>query len=145
LTGLVIGSAGAAALGAALVVLDTAHDDRPWRNGVIFAAVVGLVMVLRARTHVDPRRRTALVVGGMAAIASAVALIVVSAPAHANWVALLVTVTGLSMLGGLAGAAINPLARRATDIAEYLALAAVVPLACWVAGLYESIRGLSLP
>jgi hypothetical protein len=49
------------------------------------------------------------------------------------------------MLGGLAGAAANPLARRAIDIAEYLALAAVVPLACWVAGLYGLIRGLSLP
>jgi type VII secretion integral membrane protein EccD len=145
LTGLVVGSAGAAALGATLVVLGSAHDGRPWRNAAIFAAVVGLVMVLRARTHVDPRRRTALVVGGMTAIASAVARIVVSAPTHANWVALLVTATGLSMLGGFAGAAVNPLARRAIDIVEYLALAAVVPLACWVAGFYGLIRGLSLP
>jgi hypothetical protein len=102
-------------------------------------------MVLRARTHVDMSRRAALVVGGMAAIAAGVALVVVSAPAQANWVCLLATAVGLSMQSGVFGATANPLARRAVEVLEYLALAAVVPLACWVGGLYGLIRGLSLP
>jgi type VII secretion integral membrane protein EccD len=145
LTGLVSGSAAAAALGTVLVVCGSAHAGHPWRIGAIFAAVVGVVMVLRARTHVDPRRRTALVVGGMAAITAGAALVVVAVPGHANWVSLLATATGLSLLGGQTGATANPLARRAFDIVEYVALAAVVPLACWVAGIYGSIRGLSVP
>ena len=31
------------------------------------------------------------------------------------------------------------------EVLEYLALTAVVPLACWAGGLYDLIRGLSLP
>jgi type VII secretion integral membrane protein EccD len=145
LSALVIGSAGAAAVGAALVASACVHDGRIWPKGAVFAAVVGLVMVLRARTHIDMSRRAALVVGGMAAIAAGVALVVVSAPGQANWVCLLVTAVGLSMLGGVLGATVNPLARRTVEMLEYLALAAVVPLACWVGGLYGLIRGVSLP
>jgi type VII secretion integral membrane protein EccD len=145
LTGLVIGSAGAAALGAALVASHCVHDGRNWLRGAVFAAVVGLVMVLRARTHIDMWRRTALIVGGTAAIATSVGVAVVSAPAQANWACLLATAVGISMFGGVFGATINPVARRTIEMFEYVALAAVVPLACWVGGLYGLIRGVSLP
>jgi type VII secretion integral membrane protein EccD len=145
LTGLVIGSASAAALGAGLVASADLHDAGTWPKGAAFAAVVGLVMVLRARTHIGACRRMALVIGGAAAIAAGVALIVVLAPRQANWVCLVATAVGLSMLGRVFGATINPLARRAVDVLEYVAIAAVVPLACWVGGLYGLIRGVSLP
>ena len=144
LSGLVIGSAGAAALGAALVASDYVHDGR-WAKGAVFAALVGLVLVLRARTHIDMWRRTALTVGGTAAIVASVALVVVSAPGQANWVCVLATAVGLSMLGGVIGATVSPLARRAVEVVEYLALAAVVPFACWVSGLYGVIRGVTVP
>jgi ESX secretion system protein EccD len=143
LTGLVIGSTAAAAVGAVLVV--SIRGDRSWPTCAIFAAVVGVVTVLRARTHRDVCRRTALVVGGMSAITAAVALVVVSAPAQANWVCLVATAIGLSVMVGVFGTAVNPLARRTLDLLEYFALAAVVPLACWVGGLYGLIRGMSLP
>jgi type VII secretion integral membrane protein EccD len=145
LTGLVIGSAGAAALGAVLVASGGIHGGRSWTHAAVFAAVVGLVMVLRTRTHVDMRRRIALIIGGLVATAAGVAPIVVSIPGQAYWVCVLATAIGLSMLGGAFGARVNPLTRRAVDVLEYLALAAVVPLACWVAGLYGLVRGLSLP
>jgi type VII secretion integral membrane protein EccD len=145
LTGLVIGSAGAAALGTALAAWSGFRDGRSWPN-VAFAVAVGVVMLLRARTHIDMRRRTALVLGGMAATAAGVALVVVTAPGQANWVCLLLmTSVGVNMLAGQSGEAVNPLVRRAVDVSEYLALAAVVPLACWVGGVYELVRGLSLP
>ena len=144
LTGLVIGSAGAAALGAALVASDGV-DGGVWPRGAVFAVVVGLVMVLRARTHIDMWRRTALIVGGTTASAAGASLIVVSTPGQANWICLIVTAIGLSMLGGEFGATVNPLVRRTVEVSEYLALAAVVPLACWVGGLYGLIRGVSLP
>jgi type VII secretion integral membrane protein EccD len=145
LTGLVIGSAGAAALGAALVASDCVDDGGVWPKGAVFAGVVGLVMVLRARTHIDMCRRTALIVGGTTASAAGVALVVVSTPGQANWICLIATAVGLSMLGGEFGATVNPLVRRTVEVSEYLALAAVVPLACWVGGLYGLIRGVSLP
>jgi type VII secretion integral membrane protein EccD len=132
LTGLVIGSAGAAALGAALVAWDCVDDGRMWPKGAVFAVVVGLAMVLRARTHIDMCRRTALFVGGTTATAAGVALVVVSVPGQANWVCLIATAVGLSMLGAGFGATVNPLVRRTVEVSEYLALAAVVPLACWV-------------
>jgi type VII secretion integral membrane protein EccD len=143
LTSLVIGSAVAAVLGVVLVVSNP--GDRSWQASAVFAAVVGVVMALRARTHRDMGRRTALVVGGLAAIAAGVALVVISAPAQANWICLLIAAIGLSLMSGVFGVTVNPLARRAVDLLEYLALAAVIPLACWVAGLYGLIRGLSLP
>ncbi len=145
LTSLVIGSSGAAALGAALVVSDCVDDGRMWPIGSAFAVVVGLAMVLRARAHIDICRRTALIVGGMGAIASGGGLVVVSLPGQANWVCLIAVAVGLSVLGGRLGATVNPLVHRTVEVSEYVALAAVVPLACWIGGLYGLIRGVSLP
>jgi type VII secretion integral membrane protein EccD len=144
LTGLVIGSAGAAVLGAVLVASSCLHDGR-WPLASVFAAVVGVVMMLRARTHIDMRRRFALVIAGLVAIAASIALVAVSTPGQANWVCVLAIAIGLSALGSTVGTTVSPLARRAVDVLEYLALTAVVPLACWVGGLYGLIRGLSLP
>lgn len=145
LTGLVIGSAGAAALGGALVASSRIDDGSSWPQATAFAAVVGLVMVLRARTHIDMRRRVALVVCGLTAMAAGAALTVVSAPGQANWISVLATAIGVSMPAGAFGATVSPLARRAVEALEYVALATVVPLACWVGGLYGLVRGLSLP
>jgi hypothetical protein len=49
------------------------------------------------------------------------------------------------MLGAGLDLTVNPVVRRAVEVTEYLALATVVPLACWVGGLYGLIRGVSLP
>ena len=120
---------------------------RPSRRAgaVLFAAVVGLVMVLRARTHVHVYRRAALVTAGLAAIAACGTDIVVSAPGQANWVCLVATAIGVSMLGRRFTSTGNILRRRALDVLEYVALGAVLPLACWVGGLYGLVRGLSMP
>jgi type VII secretion integral membrane protein EccD len=142
LSGLVIGSAAAAALGGVLVVSGYSGS---WPQAAVFSAVIGLVMLLRVRTHIDMRRRIALMVAGHVAVAAGVVLVVVSAPGQANWVCVLTTSIGLTALVGAVGVTRSPLARRAVDVVEYLALAAVVPLACWVGGVYGLARGLSLP
>jgi type VII secretion integral membrane protein EccD len=141
LTGLVIGSAAAAALGAVLVTPGIAANPA----AVLFAAVVGLVLVLRARTHIGVNRRAALALAGMTAIAAGCAGVVVSAPGQANWVVLAATTVGLAVLGHGFGVMKSPLAGRAVDVLEYVALAAVLPLACWVGGVYGLVRGLSVP
>jgi hypothetical protein len=145
LTGLVIGSTGAATLGALVDMASSVRGGCPWPIAATFVTVVGLVLVLRARTHIDPRRRTVLAVGGLMTSAAAVALIVISAPRQAYWVCMLAAAVGVGMLGDLNRRPVNPLARRAVDVLEYIALAALVPLASWVAGLYSVVRGLSLP
>jgi hypothetical protein len=90
-------------------------------------------------------RRSGLFVSGTTATAAGVALVVVSAPGQANWVCLIATAISLSMLGGGFGATVSPFVHRAVDVSEYLALASIAPLACWVGGLYGLIRGVSLP
>jgi len=141
LTGLVIGSAAAAALGAVLVAPGIATNP----VAALFAAVVGLVLVLRARTHIGVHRRAALALAGMTAIVAGCAGVVISAPGQANWVVLAATAVGLTTLGRGVGVTKSPLAGRAVDVVEYIALAAVLPLACWVGGVYGLVRGLSLP
>ena len=137
LTGLVLGSVGATALGSALAAVES--------RGAMLAAVAGVAVLLRSRTHIDALRRTALILGGTVAIASSCVHAVICAPEQANWVCLLGTAVSVWVLCGGIGMAANPLVRRAIEALEYLALAAVIPLACWVAGLYASVRGLSLP
>jgi uncharacterized membrane protein len=90
-------------------------------------------------------RRAALVAAGMAAFAASCANIVISLPEQANWVGLAVTAVGVSMLGRGFGVTESLLARRTVDVLEYVALAAVLPLACWVGGLYRLVHGMSLP
>lgn len=144
LTGLVTGSSASVALGSVLVACGSGGDAGSRLSAVVFTAVVGLVLLLRARTHSDIPRRITLVVGGMIGVMSGFALAVFSAPAQAHWMALLAAVAGVSALAGLLGFTLSPLVRRAVELLEYLALAAVMPLACWVVGLYGLVRGVSL-
>jgi type VII secretion integral membrane protein EccD len=140
LTGLVIGSSISAALGAILV----AYGEDSLLHAAAFTAVIGLALLLRSRTHADTKRRVALAVGGMLTITAGFAVSVVNAPSQAHWISLVAAAGGAGALGGLLDLTISPVARRAVEIMEYLALAAVVPLACWVGGLYGLVRDLGL-
>jgi type VII secretion integral membrane protein EccD len=141
LTGLVVGSAAATAVGAGLVVLDSIPERRS--SAAVFALVVALVLALRARTHIDVVRRAGLIVCGAVSFTAGCVIVVAVAPHHAQWVCLLAAVTVAAMLCRPSAAA-NPLVRRTVDVLEYAALAAVVPTACWVGGAYSLIRALSL-
>jgi Flp pilus assembly pilin Flp len=35
----------------------------------------------------------------------------------------------------------TPVQRRAAEVVEYAVIATIVPLACWVTGLYAAVRG----
>jgi type VII secretion integral membrane protein EccD len=141
LTGLVLGSSAAASLGTVLV----ACSDRTWLRAGVFAAVVGSTLLCRARTHVEPIRRVALITGGLLALTAGFAATVTGAPGYAPWVSVLVMGAGIGTLGCAFGQPpISPVVRRAVDVIEYAALAAVVPLACWVGDLYAMVRAASL-
>lgn len=141
-TGLVTGLAGIASAGAALAAVGA---DASADAAVVFAADIGALLVLRHRVHVDPRRRLALILAGATALTAAGAAAVLAAPAAAYWVAGTAGAAGIAATClPLFGTATNPVFRQAVQVLEYALLAAVIPLAVWVAGGYGLVRELSL-
>ncbi|MGZ4526679.1 MAG: type VII secretion integral membrane protein EccD, partial [Mycobacterium sp.] len=68
-------------------------------------------------------------------------------PGHGPWVAAApASLVAATMYLGFVAPAISlqPLARRSVEALEWLALVAMVPLTCWICGLYGAVRGLNL-
>jgi type VII secretion integral membrane protein EccD len=138
-TGLICGSSVAAALGAVLA----ASGATP--AGALFAIVVGLATALRAGSHVDLVQSGALMFSGAVCVAAAFVWSVNAWPQHAHWVALVaaaVAVVSVRLSATSAPPNVSPFARRCGDLIEYGALAAVIPLACLLSGVFGAVWGL---
>jgi type VII secretion integral membrane protein EccD len=144
LTGIVLGSAACAALAVQLISLQAVHGAGSALGAVVFTAVVGLAFVLRVRTHVVAARRIILATAGLILAALSFVVSAVSAPAHSHWVSIVAAAAAASMLCTSRDLSVHPFARHAIDIAEYLVLAAVVPAAFWVGGIYGWVRDTGL-
>ncbi|MCV7221914.1 type VII secretion integral membrane protein EccD [Mycolicibacterium elephantis] len=144
LTGMVVGTTATATLGCALLTFEALAGHTAKLNSALFVAVMAVVLLLRTRTHVDPTRRTALGVGGIVLAACCFAIAAAAMPAQSHWLSLLAAAAGAAGLGRSIGLTPGPLLRRAVEVAEYVAVAAVVPLACWVAGVYGGVRAMGL-
>jgi type VII secretion integral membrane protein EccD len=142
LTGLVGGCGGAASLGAVLVAVGCHRYGAPSVPGAGFAAVIGAVLLLRVRTYIDEVRRRTLAIGGLVSVSAAFAIVAIAYPTQVSWVSAGLIAIGL---GAARPPRLTPAAVRAMSILEYAALVAVVPLACWVGGVYAMVRGVSLP
>ena len=154
LTGLVAGWSSSATLGVtavAAVAIITAPESAPPGSGptavtAVFAADVGLLLLLRQRTHCDRRRRVGLSVAGLFALTAAHIVTVGATPEHAPWLCAATVVASIAAVSRAARATPpNPVLRHSLQMLEYLALAAVIPLAAWVTGVYGLVRDLSLP
>lgn len=142
LCGLVTGCSVAAAVGAGLIAVGCLRGAAPWPAGVALCGVVGGLLLLRVRLYADPRCRAAAGWCGLLGATVSFALLCVSVPQHAGWLGVAtVAVTGWCY--GKRSTA-SPTLARGVDIMEYVLLAAVVPVACWVSGGYELIRSLSI-
>jgi type VII secretion integral membrane protein EccD len=141
LAGLIGGCTGAAALGTVLVTVGCHRYGAPSVAGAAFSAVVGVVLLLRVRTHVDEARRRALASAGLASVSAAFAIIAMAHPAQTGWVSAVLIAIGL---GSARPPQLNAATVRAVEVLEYAALVAVVPLACWVGGVYAVVRGVAL-
>jgi type VII secretion integral membrane protein EccD len=142
LTGLIEGCSGGAAVGTVLVSVGCHQQSVPTIAGFGFAAVIAVALLLRIRTHLDVTCRWALALGGMASVSAAFIIIVVASPDQTGWASATIVAIGLGVVrppGLKAGAS------RALEMLEYTAIVAVVPLACWVGGVYAMVRGTSLP
>ncbi|MGB8503438.1 type VII secretion integral membrane protein EccD [Mycobacterium sp.] len=138
ITGLVCGFSAAAALGASLAVHGGAFC------GVAFAAAIGVMLALRAGTHVDVVQVAALLVSGASCFAAVFIWSVGKWAQHAHWIAL--GAAGIAAASTVYSSAVmtpSPLIRRCVDLTEYAALGLVIPLACWVCGVFAAVRGLS--
>ncbi|WP_194166399.1 type VII secretion integral membrane protein EccD [Mycolicibacterium sp. P9-22] len=139
--GLVTGSAMAATLAVGAIAAGClAGSSR--LPGSALAAVLVALLLLRSRFYADSRCRAALGWCGLIGTATVVALATVSAPRYAGpAVVLAVALAGWCRAGR--GERASAWARRG-DVAEYVLLAAVVPLACWAADVYGLVRSLSV-
>jgi hypothetical protein len=79
-----------------------------------------------------------LMIAGSCCAKVSLAICITGAPGAAPWYA-----SVFIGLGFLPHALIDPgpAVRRLADAVEYTALGAVIPLACWVGGLYAAARG----
>jgi hypothetical protein len=135
LAGLVGGCAAAAAAGA--VVVAAAHPA----GAPAFICLVGTVLLLRSRTYTDVGRQTALTAGGLTCVCACIYIITNTHRESVGPVACALVLVGLlTVRRPRLGATVA----RLLDRLEYAALAAVVPVACWVGGVYAVVDGFQL-
>jgi type VII secretion integral membrane protein EccD len=113
---------------------------------VAFGTVTGALLLLRAGSD-DGRRTLVLVAGGMVITATTFGVVAVRMPEQGAWIAALTAMlaAGAIYLGFVAPAiSLSPVIHRSVEVLEWLALVAMVPLTCWICGLYSVGRGLNL-
>jgi type VII secretion integral membrane protein EccD len=141
LTSLIAAFSASAALGAVSAVFQMSPVS------IAFAAVIGSVMMLRARTHQDVVRAASHVICGAVALSAAFIASAAGYPQCVLHIAVLATALGLlALYAGFVGSAatISPIGRRGLELVEFSAFAIVVPLACWLCGLFGAVRSMNL-
>jgi type VII secretion integral membrane protein EccD len=147
LTSLVFAFSTSAGLGAIGAAIGACAADGPRLLGITFTAAVGGVLLLRARTHSGLARSLPLVASGTATLSAAFVVAAAAYPPHAPWIAVAAAMVAAAALGfglSMPATALSPIGRRSIELLEYLILAAVVPLACWICRLYSAARGFNL-
>jgi type VII secretion integral membrane protein EccD len=141
LTSLLASFSCSAAVGAIITVLTGA----PRLSCIAFATVTGSLLLLYARPM--GRSRTLMfVVSGIATTGTTFGVIAASTPDHGPWIAAMTAMLAATAiyLGFVAPAmSLSPVVRRSVELLECLALVAMVPLTCWICGLYGTVRGLN--
>jgi ESX secretion system protein EccD len=141
LTSLFAAFSSSAAVGAIITVLTGA----PGLSRIALATVTGALLLLYARS-VDRGRTPMFVINGIVTTGTTFAVSAVSAPDHGPWIAAVTAILAAAAiyLGFVATAtSLSPLIRRSVELLECLALVTMVPLTCWICGLYGTIRGLN--
>jgi ESX secretion system protein EccD len=148
LTSLVTAFSASTALGAIGAALAPHPTGSPRLACITFAALSGGVLLSRMRAHRDLAVSLPLIIFGTATVS--VALVGAQA-AYPTQSAFFATASiGLAAVALRLGfvnllTKVSPIGQRGIELLEYLALAAVLPLTCWICGLYTAARGLNLP
>lgn len=142
LTSLLAGLSVSATLGAIVAVVAGA----PRLSCTAFGTLTGALLLLRARCA-DIRRMVVVAVSGISVAATIFGVISARATVPGPWIATVTTLAvAVATYLGFVGPArpASPVLRRGAGLLEWLTLAAMVPLACWICGLYGAARGLNL-
>ena len=144
LTGVVSAAAICAVVGANLA--NDVGDGFHWQ-GAAFGAAVATVLCLRGRSHHDLVQAATLIGGGLLTALLVIVKVAVFLPEYRVQAAMaLIVVTTIVVACGLVAPRIefSPVMRRLAELGEYLAVGVIVPLACWIIGMYAFFRGLRL-
>ncbi|WP_293054702.1 type VII secretion integral membrane protein EccD [Mycobacterium sp.] len=147
LTGLLGAFSAAASLGAIGTLVAVCHAGGSPVGGIAFAATTGATLLARSRRYPGVATAVTFTVTGTLTLSAGFVVAATAGAPRLPWVAVGIAVlaAGTLWLGFLAPALTwSPLARRGVELAEYLVLAAVVPLACWICGLYGALAALTL-
>jgi type VII secretion integral membrane protein EccD len=147
LTSLVAAFSAAAALGAIGAAAGSCFaGSRPWL-GLWFAAIAGGALLLRARSQCDLARSVPLALAGTVTLSVIVVIAAVAYPSRAPYLAaapMMLAAAALCLGFTTRTMTFSPVGRRSVDLLEYLALAVIVPLACWICGVYSTARGINM-
>ncbi|GAB2626718.1 type VII secretion integral membrane protein EccD [Prescottella soli] len=144
LTGLVCAMTLLTGFGVLAAAVPTSGSGIYW-PGAALAVAAATVLMFRGRTFSAAEQAVPLICGGGAILVLLCAATAVAVPEAALglFATAVLVVLGALALGILAPRKnFSPVQRRATELLDYAAIAAVVPLACWVSGLFSAIRGL---
>jgi type VII secretion integral membrane protein EccD len=141
LTSLLAALACGATVGAFVTVLTGA----PGPPRIVFGALAGALLLLRARRG-DRSGGLVFATCGTAVIATTFAILARGVPSGAWTAAMTAVLAAAATCLGFAASATSPspVLRRVVDVLECLALVAMVPITCWVCGLYGAVHGLNL-
>jgi type VII secretion integral membrane protein EccD len=120
---------------------------RPSSWGVLLAGVGTAAILLRARLFPTPRQRVPMLVSGTIATGLLVYGAIDGGSRTTDmltWLVVVSVVGGLILAAGLAysKASPSPYLGRISDILDVVAIMALLPLACGVVGLYQSLQGI---
>ncbi|OBB57347.1 type VII secretion integral membrane protein EccD [Mycobacterium sp. 852013-51886_SCH5428379] len=144
LAGLVLGGSATLTLASLAVAAATLHRTGPWVAGALLCGAAGLVLLLRGRTFASARARWAFTINGTCCLVFGFVIVASALPRHTHWLGAALVCAGVAAIMRTGRGEMSPVAVRALDITEYLAIAAVPPLACTVLGLYRLVRDLAL-
>jgi type VII secretion integral membrane protein EccD len=142
LASLLAAFASSAAVGAVVTVL----AGMPRISCTAYAAATGTLLLLRANST-DSKGTFVCASCVVATIGTTFGVAAVSTPQHGPWIATAtaVLVAAAVCLGFVAPRiSLSPVTRRSIELLESSILVAMVPLACWICGLYDTARGLHL-
>lgn len=148
LTSLIAAFSMSATLGGIGVALTAYRAGGPNLVGITFATLTGALLLARARVHDEVIRMAALTAAGTGVLSASFIAAATAYVTHVVWVvagAALLPAVPLCVMFLAPMVKFSPVALRSAELTECLALAVLVPLACWICGFYGAARGLHLP
>lgn len=144
LTGLVVAAAVVTATGAVTVGWPRTDGMHEW-PALALACVTAAVLMFRGRTYDGAQQSIPLVSAGLTVL---LALLGAFAWTHRDGALVIYALAALLVLGALILGIIaprrvfSPVMRRSAELLDLASTASIVPLVCWVSGLFGALRGL---